>query len=261
MVKKIIPVLSVLVLPTVDFLSRGTLSLYDFIKYAAILDAFLLVSPGLIPAGQVRIISEDTLSEDAVPYGKRGWNLSSKGGMVWAGLSAFWIAGICIKGPFHIILGVAVLLFFLGLGTECVLRKQDVREVPQAVKPEARPNAVSKEEREQDLYNRILEVMERDRPWVNEQFRLNDLVSMVYSNRQAVSNAVNRKSQMNFCRFVNSYRVDYAKELVRKDPRLSVGDVSMMCGFHNDVSFSMAFQLVENMTPNEWIRKCRHGKV
>lgn len=261
MVKKIIPILSVLVLPAVDFLSRGTLSLYDFIKYAAILDAFLLAVPGLIPAMQVRISSEDTLSEDAVPYGKRGWDLSSKGGMVWAGLSAFWIAGICIKGPFHIIMGVAVLLFFLGLGAECVLRKQDVREVPQAVKPEARPNAVSKEEREEDLYNRILEVMERDRPWVNEQFRLNDLVSMVYSNRQAVSNAVNRKSQMNFCRFVNSYRVEYAKELVRKDPRLSVGDVSMMCGFHNDVSFSMAFQLVENMTPNEWIRKCRHGKV
>ena len=261
MIKKLIPVLSVFVLPAVDLLSRGTLSLYDFIKYAAVLDAFLLVIPGLDTAGKVRPSSAVTLSEDAVQYGKRGRDLSRAGGLVWAGLSVFWVAGICMKGPSHIIMGVAVLSCFLGLGMSCVLRMKDIPEMPQPVKPVAKPHTVSKEEREQDLYSRILEVMEKDKPWVNEQFRLNDLVGLVYSNRQAVSNAVNRKSHMNFCRFVNSYRVEYAKELVRKDPRLSVGDVSMMCGFHNDVSFSMAFQLSENMTPNEWIRKCRHGKV
>ena len=267
MIQKLYPVLSVFVLLAVDILSKGSVSLYDFIKYVAVADAFLLMTPGLFSAGcTVRSSSASVLSEEAVTYGEHGGKLPGKGRIIWACLSVFWIAGVCLKRPFNLIVGITVLLCFVGLGMMCILWMRHSAAVPpaavqQTAKVAGKPQASSREEREQDLYKRILEVMENDKPWINEHFRLNDMVGMVYSNRQAVSNAVNRRSHMNCCRVVNGYRVEYAKELVRKDPRLTVGDVSMMCGFHNEVSFSMAFQLAENMTPNDWIRKCRHGRV
>ena len=263
MARKFYPVLSVIVLLAADVLSNGGVSLYDLVKYVAVSDLFLMMDPGLYAAGGVsRLSTGKVLSEEAVPYGRRG-GAALPGGeiLAWAGLAASWIAGVCIRGSVHMIVGVAVLLCFLGLGAACILKKKRAPEPPAVEKIVVKLPSSSKEEREQELYNRILEVMEKERPWVNEQFRLSELVSMVYSNRQAVSNVVNKKAHMNFCRFVNGYRVEYAKELVRKDPRLNVSDVSMMCGFHNEVSFSMAFQLVENMTPNDWIRKCRRGKV
>jgi len=261
MARNYYPVLSVFVLLLVDTLSKGRISLYDIVKTAAVTDAFLLMPPGWFFSGRRTEPQSGVLSEGTVAYGKREAGFSHWGRNAWIIFSVFWMAGVCIRGTFHILVGIVTLLCFIGLGVLFVLRTRHISALPPPEKEVVKLVASSRDEREQDLYRRILDVMEKEKPWINEHFRLNDLVSMVYSNRQAVSNAVNRRAKTNFCRFVNGYRIEYAKELVRKDPRLTVGDVSMMCGFHNDVSFSMAFQLVENMTPNEWIRKCRHGKV
>jgi len=106
----------------------------------------------------------------------------------------------------------------------------------------------------EEIFARIQSYMEKEQPFLNEYFSLNELSRAMYSNKAYLSKAINTMSGVNFCQFVNKYRVDYAVDLIQKDKRLKVSELSMLSGFHSTVSFNMAFRLFMNETPSDYIR-------
>ncbi len=110
------------------------------------------------------------------------------------------------------------------------------------------------------MYVRILEYMEMHRPYLDEKFSLSDMAAAIGTNKAYVSRTVNTMYGNNFCQFVNYYRIQYAADLMRKDRRLKVLEVSMMSGFHSVASFNMAFKLYMNDLPSEFTRNF-HSKA
>lgn len=110
-------------------------------------------------------------------------------------------------------------------------------------------------ERNLELYGRILSRMEKNRPFLDPDFSIDDLSKSIYTNKLYVSRAINSVSKMNFCQFVNHHRIEYAKMLFHENPALKVMEASDLSGFHTVASFNMAFKLNTGLTPSEWIRK------
>ena len=110
------------------------------------------------------------------------------------------------------------------------------------------------------LYERVLDVMEKKRPYLDPDFNLMDLAGAVFTNKTYLSRTINILSGRNFSQFVNYYRVQYALELMQKDGNLKVINLAMMCGFHSTVSFNMAFKLNMGETPTGYMERLRDEK-
>jgi len=114
-----------------------------------------------------------------------------------------------------------------------------------------------KEKKMKALYKKILDYFEEKKPYLDENVSLDDISRSLYTNKSYLSKTVNVLSGQNFRQFVNYYRIEYAVELIRRDPHLKVEELAMMSGFHNPVSFNMAFRLFKGKTPSEWIHEHR----
>ncbi len=106
-----------------------------------------------------------------------------------------------------------------------------------------------------DIYDRIVALFESEKPYLNGDLTINDLVKVLYSNKLYISKAISHFTGRNFCQFVNYYRVIYSMELFRANPELKVLELSGQCGFNSMVSYNMAFRLFMGETPSEWCKK------
>ena len=102
------------------------------------------------------------------------------------------------------------------------------------------------------LYSRVQSFMELRRPFLSDEFSLDDLAKNVFSNKTYLSRTINVMSGRNFCAFVNWYRVRYAQSLIRRNPHMRFSEMAAVCGFHSIPSFNMAFKANTGLTPSQW---------
>ncbi len=121
------------------------------------------------------------------------------------------------------------------------------------------PNEVTRSDTAfQEIYDRIVAYFETDKPYLNHDLVIEDLVKVVFSNKLYISRAISQITGRNFCQFVNYYRIMHSVETFRHNPELKVTELANISGFNSLVSFSMAFRLYMNENPSDWIRKERN---
>lgn len=107
------------------------------------------------------------------------------------------------------------------------------------------------------LFDRIEECMRVKKNYLYEDFTLTDLASAVYSNKNKVSKAIHSFTGQNFCQYLNKLRLEYAVDLMKRDPHLKTSEVASMSGFHSNGTFHKTFRMYMEGTPSEYMRKVR----
>lgn len=116
-------------------------------------------------------------------------------------------------------------------------------------------NTARENELYKELYDRLVEYFEQEKPYLNGSLTINDVGAVVFSNKLYISRAINQYTGRNFCQFVNYYRIMYAMECFKKNKELKVAELWPLCGFNSIVSFNMAFRLFMGENPSDWCRK------
>lgn len=106
-----------------------------------------------------------------------------------------------------------------------------------------------------ELYDRIQTYFDEEKPFLNGNLTINDVVARVFSNKVYISRAICQCTGRNFCQYVNYHRVMFSMECFRKNPELKISELWPLCGFNTIVSFNMAFRLFMNENPSDWCRK------
>lgn len=106
-----------------------------------------------------------------------------------------------------------------------------------------------------DIYDRVLEHFEKDKPFLNGNLTINDIVGVVFTNKLYISRAISQHTGRNFCQFVNYHRVMYSVACFRANSELKVAELWPMSGFNSVVSYNMAFRLFMGENPSDWCRK------
>ena len=106
-----------------------------------------------------------------------------------------------------------------------------------------------------ELYCRIQKLFEEEKPYLNGNLTINDIVAVVFSNKVYISKAISMYSGRNFCQYVNYHRVMYSMEYFRAHPETKMSELWPHCGFNTSVSFNMAFRLFMGENPSDWCRK------
>jgi len=94
--------------------------------------------------------------------------------------------------------------------------------------------------------------METEKPYLNPEFRLQDLRQVLPMNRTYLSQFINAEYGCNFYQYVTNYRIEEAKRLMLHQPDLKMQDIAEQCGFSSPTVFARIFVRETGVTPSEW---------
>lgn len=123
---------------------------------------------------------------------------------------------------------------------------------------ETEPPSNLEEATVQARYQAILQVMERDKPWLDPGFNLQELSTKLATNQKYISQAINMYSDTGFSGMMNRYRVNEARRLILEGkPDTSLNDIALQAGFTNRVSFYRQFKEITGISPSEFLKLAR----
>ena len=105
---------------------------------------------------------------------------------------------------------------------------------------------------ESELMLRISKLMESQRLFLNPDLKLSDVATALGTNRNYISDCINRQRGCSFTQFVNTYRVEHAKMLLRSQPDMKITEVCMASGFASENTFFRIFKAQTGKTPSEY---------
>ena len=103
-----------------------------------------------------------------------------------------------------------------------------------------------------DLMDRINRLMEEQRLYLDSDLKLADVATALGTNRNYISDCINSQRGCSFTQYVNTYRVGYAKNLLRTQPDMKMSEVCMASGFASENTFFRTFKALTGMTPSEF---------
>ena len=94
--------------------------------------------------------------------------------------------------------------------------------------------------------------MDKEKPYLYHDFKLSDVSRIMPLNRSYLSRVFNEGFGHNFSEVVRTYRISYSKELLEKDPIISMHKVATLSGFNSDSTYIRAFKQVTGLTPTQY---------
>ena len=178
--------------------------------------------------------------------------------LAYAARGAGGIPGLVLS--LAVVIQLALLYFVLmqRRGLYVYLDKRKYLQVMALIQGRLKDNIVLEESEGRDMavtYQKAQEYMETYRPYLKQTLSLEDLARLLGTNKVYLSRTINVISGRNYCQFVNYYRIQYAKDLMRKNSDSKMIEVALASGFNSVVTFNMAFKLNESLTPSEWLRE------
>jgi YesN/AraC family two-component response regulator len=121
---------------------------------------------------------------------------------------------------------------------------------------EAETLEVEEDENKYDeLYKNIIACTERGKGYLDPDFSISALAFALNSNIAYISMAIRKKRDMNFCTFVNTYRIEHAKRMLHQgSEKYTIRHLCFSSGFHNQTTFNKAFKACEGVTPMEYMK-------
>lgn len=95
--------------------------------------------------------------------------------------------------------------------------------------------------------------------YLNPKLVISDVASAVGTNRTYLSNYINNTLNTNFYDYVNSYRINMARDILVSEDNYSIEKVAESCGFNSVSTFRRSFVKETGLTPTQY-RKMQNDK-
>ncbi|MCJ8295408.1 MAG: AraC family transcriptional regulator [Colwellia sp.] len=101
---------------------------------------------------------------------------------------------------------------------------------------------------------RVCNHMEKQRPYLNNQLKIDDLAQQVSISAKLLSNLINREFKVNFFEYINSYRLKEVSAYLN-NPEMddqSIIELAFLAGYNSKSSFNRLFKLDTGKTPSQF---------
>lgn len=106
---------------------------------------------------------------------------------------------------------------------------------------------------EKEIYRRCLLLMSDSHCYEDTELSLDTMAKRVFTNRTYLSNAITHFTGLNFRSWLASYRIERAKEILEKNPEVTIDELSAHVGFESRSTFYRQFQNITGQTIREYI--------
>ena len=144
----------------------------------------------------------------------------------------------------------AILIYFIGymgLKQKPVNPTFDMVEIPLQIE-----EAVTAQYDQKRAHEKILELFEDNKVYLNNQLNIMDVANAVGTNRTYISVLINMYYNQNFCTFVNTYRIAELERVIRQNPKFSYVLLMQLCGFGSVNSMKRSVANNTGMPISEW---------
>jgi len=102
--------------------------------------------------------------------------------------------------------------------------------------------------------NRVNNYMEKQRPYLNNQLKIDDLAQQVSLSPKLLSNLINREFEVNFFEYINRYRLkEVSAYLIDPDmAEQSIIELAFLAGYNSKSSFNRLFKVDTGKTPSQF---------
>lgn len=110
-------------------------------------------------------------------------------------------------------------------------------------------------EQEEVYLSKLLRYMKEEKPHLNSELTVKRLAGGLSLSYRDISQVINERTGMHFHDFVNRYRVEEAKRLLRESiirDELSILSIAYEVGFNSKSSFNTAFKKAAGITPSQY---------
>lgn len=107
-----------------------------------------------------------------------------------------------------------------------------------------------------EMKQKLLDIMQREKPYLNNELRLDDISRLMNLSRNHTSQIINEHFNLSFFDFINRYRIKEAKSLLMKNDenKLTMTQIAYDVGFNNRASFYKAFKKFTDFNPSDYIK-------
>lgn len=106
-------------------------------------------------------------------------------------------------------------------------------------------------------FQRLQELMGNNEPYLDENLNIHQLAESLQTSAKHLSQVINQNSEQSFYDYINGFRIDKAKALLR-DPQhaqMRVSQVMYEVGYSAKSTFNSLFKQTTGMTPTEYRRR------
>jgi len=171
-------------------------------------------------------------------------------------ISVFYFLNLFLASYLTFLLHNLVACIFLGwLATKIMVYKSPFTS--EVMVPEISEPILSKAGDFNSMFENykkeIEEWMTTERPYLNPEFRLQDIIKRYGLNRTYASRIFNEGFRKSFILTVREYRIEYAKNLIKENPAIAMSEVAHLCGYSTVQAFHKAFAYCNGgMTPGKF---------
>ena len=169
------------------------------------------------------------------------------------GLSYMYI--LLSDNPGRVVTQNALLFFLYSYAIEQILFRKDPWTYLATNETNGREEEEDENKNQPDWAAQLEQWMTTEKPYLKSDFQLIDLRTVLPMNRTYLSQFINNTYGCSFYQFVNRYRVEEAKRLLRECPELKMADVASRSGFSSQSTFTKIFTKETGFTPRDWYKK------
>ena len=106
-----------------------------------------------------------------------------------------------------------------------------------------------------EFMNQIRQFIEQEQLYLKPDLKVSNIATALNTSTRRVSDCINSCQNGSFSSFINSYRIEHAKRLLREQPYKKISIVWRESGFASETNFFRTFKAFTDMTPTEWIQQ------
>ena len=151
----------------------------------------------------------------------------------------------------------SVLLFFIGF--QGYMQNHSVTDLIEDESAGVKLNF--KEYNNNQLKESLLELFSKEKIYTKSELKITNVSALLKTNRTYVSNLINNEFSVSFSEFVNQYRIEEAKKMLKDKSfkNYSLNFISDTVGFGTLNTFIRVFKESEGITPGKFREKSRES--
>lgn len=103
------------------------------------------------------------------------------------------------------------------------------------------------------IREQIQDIMRQEKLFLQPNLKINDIAQLIGTNRHYIYQAINGQMGASFNDFINKQRIDYALQLMKDKPNLTINEVALQSGFTSQASFYRNFKKFVGTSPRTFL--------